>query len=278
MFLNIDFFIDTLIYSFIPLGLWISMRIMKYPDLAIEQIFVMGGVAFALMTKHSFPVYAIFIMLLVLSILLGLINGFIRYKLHVNAIILSLIMSYCYYSLSLYSMGRPNVSLINYYDFYSSSILLSSILIFIIIAILFTHYGLKTNIGNKIIATGCNENLSYDLGIKTVIYGGIGLSIAYFIILTGGAIYSLKLRNADISYGNGYLLMSIFIILVTRILDKRVCFIRNATLIVVFTILYSSILQFIISLNFPTELTRGFYALMLLLLAICAPKNEVKLL
>lgn len=278
MFLNVDFLIDTLIYSYIPLGLWISMRIMKYPDLAIEQVFVMGGVTFALLTQHNISLCGIVISLFTLSIILGLVNSFFRYRLGVNAIVLSLIMSYCYYSISLYSMGKPNISLMNYYDYYSSTILLLAIVVVLISTIIIIHFGIRTKIGNKVVATGCNEYLSRDLGIKTTLYGGIGLSISYLLTLIGGAIYSLKLRNADISYGNGYLLMSIFIILLTRIIDKRVNFARNSAFIVIFTIVYSFILQFIITLNFPTELTRGFYAIMLLILAICAPKNEVKLL
>jgi hypothetical protein len=72
--------------------------------------------------------------------------------------------------------------------------------------------------------------------------------------------------------------MANFIVLITRILDKRISFIRNALIIIIATCIYSLILQIIISLNFPTELTRGFYALMLLLLVVLAPKNEIKML
>jgi putative ABC transport system permease protein len=278
MILNIDFFVDTLIYSFIPLGLWISMRIMKYPDLAIEQVFVMGGGIFAIATQNNIQIFWILFLLLAFATTMGFVNSLLRFKLKINAIILSLIMSYCYYSLSLYCMGKPNLSVSNYYDFIDSKALLIIILVLLTIIVLAFHFFLKSNIGNKVIATGCNDSLSKGLGMKTMLLGGIGLSISYTVILIGGMLYSMKLRNADISYGNGYLLMAIFIVLITRILDKRINFIRNALIIITATCIYCIILQTIISLNFPTELTRGFYALMLLLLVILAPKNEIKLL
>jgi putative ABC transport system permease protein len=192
MIVNIDFLVDTLIYPFIPLGLWISMRIMKYPDLAIEQVFVMGGVIFAIATQSNIPTPFILLLLLAFAAIMGFINSLLHFKLRINAIILSLIMSYCYWSLSLYCMGKPNLSLSNHYDFIASeNILIAIVIIFAIIVVAF-HFFLKSNTGNKIIATGCNGSLSRGLEMNTAILGGIGISISYAGTLIGGALYSLK--------------------------------------------------------------------------------------
>jgi len=163
MILNLDFLLDTLIYAFIPLGLWISLRIMKYPDLAIEQVFVMGGVIFAIATQNNISLPLIFVLLLMFATSMGFINGFLRFKLKVNAIILSLIMSYCYYSLSLYFMGKPNLSLSSHYDFIDSKIILIAIVSILAIIITLFYFLLKSNVGNKVIATGCNDSLSNGL-------------------------------------------------------------------------------------------------------------------
>lgn len=276
-FINLNLFLDLIIYSLIPLGLWFSLRIMKYPDLAIEQVFVLGGVIFALCIESQANISVLLTTIVFSSIILGFTTSLIRYKLSINPIIISLIMSYIYYSISLVLLGKPNLSLSEYYNRLDSTFLLLLLLSFFCLITITTHFLLKSNIGNKVIATGCNSALSKGLGFKTFVYGGIGLSFSYLIILSAGAFYSVKLRNADISYGGGFLLMGLFVVLLSRIFDKRITLIRNAGIILLISSIYAIILQLIIILNLPTELTRGFYAIMLLFLVIISPKSNFKL-
>ncbi|MCD4771855.1 MAG: hypothetical protein K8R41_00560 [Bacteroidales bacterium] len=276
--LNLNLIIDVLIYSLIPLGLWISFRIMRYPDLAIEQVFVLGGVIFGLISEFTTNPLAIVPFFIIASIILGILISFFRYRLSLNPIILSLIFSYIFFSLSLFLMGRPNLSLLEYYEnnIPKNTLLVFALSILIVLSIAY-HYFFKSNKGSKVIATGCNPDLSKRIGLQSFLHGSIGISMSYFIVMIGGALYSLKLRNADISYGGGFLLMSIFIVLICRLFINRISFIKNALAIIFATLIYTVILQFIISLNFPSELTRGFYAIMLLLLVIFSPKSKIKL-
>lgn len=276
-FINLNLFLDLIIYSLVPLGLWFSLRIMKYPDLAIEQVFVLGGVIFALCIESQVNISYFIISIICSSIILGFVTSIIRYKLAINPIVISLIMSYIYYSMSLVLMGKPNLSLSEYYNRIDTKYLLFGVLTFFVITTIIASFLLKSNIGNRVIATGCNSTLSKGLGFKSFVYGGIGMSFSYFIILSAGAFYTIKLRNVDISYGGGFLLMGLFVVLLSRIFDKRITFIRNAGIILLISSIYAIILQVIIILNLPTELTRGFYALMLLFLVLLSPKSNFKL-
>lgn len=273
-FITLNLFIDVIIYSFIPLGLWFSFRIMKYPDLAVEQVFVLGGVIFGICMLKSVDYYIIPLIIISTSFLLGITNSTIRYSLRINPIILSLIMSYIYYSISLSIMGKPSLSYGSLIENQTSSTILIFLIILFIVITAVTHIFLKSNFGNKVIATGCNHSLSQGLGLRSYLYGAVGLSISYCIILSAGALYSLKLRNSDISYGGGFLLMGLFIVLLCRVFDKRISIIRNAVLILFTSLVYTAILQIVIIINLPPELTRGFYAIMLLFLVLLSPKSN----
>ncbi len=271
---SIGFWIDILIYLTIPFGLWISFRILRYPDLAIEQVFVLGGVLASVVISNNWHVIYIVPLIITFSFFIAYKSSFFRYRLKVNPVILSLIMYYGYYSLSLVLMGKPNLSIYQFFTRLSNLDLLLLISTFWIFVAAISFYFFKTKNGIRVVATGCNSGLIDKLGFRPFIYGGLGLALSYFIILSGGAFYSIRLMNADISYGSGFLLMGIFVVLFTRVFDKRVSVLRNLFFIFIVTILYSVVLQYIISLNFPSELTRGFYAAMLLFLVVVSPKKD----
>jgi len=53
-------FSDVAVYLGLPLSLWISFRIIGYPDLALEQLFVLGGVVYACGLANGWSILAIF--------------------------------------------------------------------------------------------------------------------------------------------------------------------------------------------------------------------------
>ena len=171
----INLIVDVLIFSLIPLGLWVSFRIMRYPDLAIEQVFVLGGVIFGLIVQSGLKMAYIFPTLIVVSFILGFIISFFRHKLELNPIILSLIFSYVFYSLSLCIMDRPNLSLIEYFEHIPKIHLLIITLLILLVLIISFHLFLKSKRGTKVIATGCNSELSKSLGLRSFLHGGIGI-------------------------------------------------------------------------------------------------------
>ncbi len=269
------FIIDFLIYAFIPLGLWFSFRIMRYADLAIEQVFVLGGVITALALNNYISLIFIPLILIFCSILLSTINSFLRYQFNIHPIILSLIMFYTYYSISLTLMKKPSLDLLT--EQINNQYLLTLLIIVYAFLFLFFIFFFKSKYGIQLKASASNVNLAQKLGINKIIFSTIGLSISYFCLLIGGMFYTLKLSNSDINYGTGLLLMALFVVVFTRFFNKRINILKNMLFILVVSMFYLMLLQIVIMLNVPTSLLRGIYAFFLLILIILLPKEEFKL-
>lgn len=269
------FLIDFLIYSFLPLGLWISFRIMRYPDLAIEQVFVLGGVITVLTANSNIPLIFTPLILILVSISLSIINSILRYKFNIHPIIQSLVMFYTYYSLSLTIMTKPNLDILNKHI--DNSSLLMFLLIFYSLLLIFYTLFFQSKYGVKLKASASNVKLAQNLGINRITFSTVGLSLSYLCVLIGGMFYTLKLGSSDINYGSGLLLMALFIVVFVRFFSKRISILKNILSILVTSIFYLMLLQVVIFLNVPTNLLRGIYALFLLLLIIFLPKDEFKL-
>lgn len=269
-------FADVLIYMFLAFGLWFLLKVLKYPDLSIEQIFVLGGVVFGISSNADNHFTVTLSIVFVIALILSIICSFLRFKIKLNPIIISLIMTYVYYSTSLYLMGKSGISIKNISDNNEFNYMMYSIILLITYSF-FLFFLFKSKFGLRIISIGSNEILANRLSISPFKYGTAGLFFAYFIILMGGVLYAYRIKNADISYGGGFLLMSLFIVLLTNIISKRINVFKILFAILLVSLLYSLLLQIIITINFPSELTRGFYAISLLVLVIAMPRDKMKL-
>ena len=209
------------LFSFLGLGVLISFRFFRFPDLTAEGSYPFGGAVVAtLLVAHLNPFLATAIAAGA-GALAGIATALIHTKFKINNIISGIIVMTAIYSINLRVMGRANTPLLDTASVYGDTVgwltrfglavqpgsvtniaLLLVVLVFVSLALVAF---LKTDLGLAVRATGENEGMIRSLGVNTDNTKILGLAISNAIIALSGALVAQNHGFADIGMGIGVL-------------------------------------------------------------------------
>lgn len=264
---------DTLVYLGLPLSLWISFRICRYPDLALEQVFGLGAAIFAVFAKKQAAVWPVLVILPVLAICLGFASCYLRNRCQLHPILISLAAAYMYYSASLIVLGTPNL-------FFGDSLEVPKQFAFVAVAAsVFACASLaiwalfRAKPGLSIVAAGCNWRLAKVYKLKPMMWQGVGMSIAVCLAMMSGALFAWRSGFADVNSGSGLLLVSIFAVFLTAMMQKRIHFLKNVLVLGASLAVFLFVLQLALNLGLEPQWLRGLTGAALLALLLIAPRG-----
>src|SRR5690625_2889031 len=102
-----------LIYAIMALGVYLSFRILDFPDLTVDGSFVTGGAVAAVSIINGTPPLLATIMGAVAGFMAGCITGMLHTKGKINPLLSGILMMIALYSINLRIMGNPQTSLLN---------------------------------------------------------------------------------------------------------------------------------------------------------------------
>lgn len=201
-----------LIYALVALGVYITFRILDFPDLTVDGSFTTGaGTAAIWMASGGNPWIGTIVAFFVGS-LAGLITGLLHTKGGINGLLAGIITMIGLWSINLRIMQRSNISLLGEDTIFTpleNERLMGTwasvgILAVTVLAIKFIlDYFLKTNVGTALQATGDNEGMIRSFGVNTDNMKILGLMISNGLVGLAGAIFAQYNGSADISMGVG---------------------------------------------------------------------------
>ncbi|SFD38154.1 putative ABC transport system permease protein [Lentibacillus persicus] len=227
-----------LIYAIMALGVYLSFRILDFPDLTVDGSFVTGAaVAAMLIVNGTSPVIAS-LMAALAGFVAGCLTGVLHTKGKINPLLAGIIMMTALYSINLRILGQPTLSMLNETTLFqqieslwaatgidaffngiltsmgldqtpSTWIIVFSMILVTLIIKLLTDYFLKTDVGLALRATGNNQKMirSFSANTDTLIVAGIGLSNA-LVALSGGLVAQLG-GFADVNMGIGMIIIGL---------------------------------------------------------------------
>lgn len=207
---------EASLYAFLALGVLITFRFFRFPDLTAEGSYPLGGAVAATLLVHGVNPFAATGSAIVAGALAGTATALIHTRLRVNNIISGIIVMTALYSVNLTVMGRPNVSLLAtpsvFDDFAAATGLADDIGATILLALLLVAGGaaalfwfMRTDLGLAVRATGENEAMIESLGVDTAWTKIVGLAISNAAIALSGALVAQDNGFADIGMGIGIL-------------------------------------------------------------------------
>lgn len=101
-----------LIFSLVALGVFISFRLLRFPDLTVDGSFPLGGAVCATLIALGWDPYSATLAATAAGALAGLATGLLNVKLKIMDLLASILMMIALYSINLRIMGKPNVPLI----------------------------------------------------------------------------------------------------------------------------------------------------------------------
>lgn len=259
-----------LLWGILGLGIYLTFRILKFPDMTTEGSFPLGGaVCVTLMNQGVNPILAT-----ILGMLSGMLAGFVTGLLYTKGkipTILSgiLVMTSCH-SIMLMVMKRANLglneiqTLKDFLPFSNDLNLLVLGLIAILLVISALIYFLYTRLGQAYIATGDNPDMAKSFGIDTDKMEMLGLIVSNGLIALSGALVSQQDGYADVSKGIGVIVIGLASIIIGEVLySTGLTLFERLIAIVVGSILYQFLITAVIALGFNTNYLKLFSAIVL---------------
>ena len=213
-------FLQGLSYAFVALGVYLSFRVLDFPDLTVDGSFPMGAAIAAVIIAGGGDPFLATLAGLGGGLGAGLITGLLNTKLKINALLSGILSMIALYSINLMIMGRANVSLLrvdgvfdkiaNLFALEATSVLTIIVLaVLAAIVLLLLTWFLHTQIGLAIRATGDNEQMIRGLGVDTNKTKLIGLSLSNGLVALSGALVAQDQGFADIGMGIGMIIIGL---------------------------------------------------------------------
>ncbi|OGD14748.1 ABC transporter permease [Candidatus Atribacteria bacterium RBG_19FT_COMBO_35_14] len=216
--MSISLFLHALeqgfVFGIMVLGVFITYKILDFPDLTVEGSFPLGAaVAAKVIASGGDPLWGTFLSMIAAS-LAGLFTGLLHTKLKLTNLLSGILTMTLLYSVNLRIMGKPNIPLLgkitllgkikDYFPNLSMDYLIPFFFLFIVVILKFIiDYFLSTEIGLTIIATGDNEQMIKSLGVNTDFTKIIGLCLSNALVGLSGALFAQYSGFADVNMGLG---------------------------------------------------------------------------
>src|SRR5690554_852079 len=268
-----------LAYALLAMGVYLTFRILDFPDLTVEGSFPMGASVTAIfIINGTNPFLATFFAFLA-GIMAGMITGVINTKLKIAGLLAGILTMTSLYSINLRIMGRSNIpllreaSVISIIESWGIPSRYVSMITFILIVLLvkaIIDYFLYTEIGMSIRATGDSPVMIETLGVNTDNIKIMGLGLANGLAALSGALVCQYQGFTDVGMGIGMIVIGLASVIIGEVVI-RTSRIPFATLgVILGSVIYRLAIALALQLGFaPTDLK--VVTAVLVILALGAP-------
>lgn len=198
-----------LLYALMALGVYITFRILNFPDLTVDGSFTTGGAIAAVMIAGGYSPWLATAAALVGGLLAGAVTGLLHTKGKINGLLAGILMMIALYSINLRILGRPNISLLNTDTIFTAISPIPLMIVIVVAAKLLLDAFLKTDLGLALRATGDNPRMIGSFGANTDRNKIVGISLSNGLVALSGAVVAQQGGFADISMGIGMIVIGL---------------------------------------------------------------------
>lgn len=212
-----------LIFGLVALGVYLSFRVINFPDLTVDGSFPLGGaVAAALIVAGVNPLLATAVAVAA-GAAAGALTAWLNVSLKIMQLLASILVMIALYSINLRVMGKPNVALINDPTVFSLFTidglpeywLKPLVLLAVVVAAkLLIDLFFASEAGLAMRATGGNPRMARAQGISTDRQTILGLALSNALVALAGALFAQSQGGADISMGVGTIVIGLAAVII----------------------------------------------------------------
>ena len=241
---------QSLIFAIMVLGVYISFRILNFPDMTVDGTFPLGAAISAKLLTLGVNPYLTLLVALVAGAAAGAITGLIHVKLKVKDLLAGILVMTALYSVNLRVMGKSNIPLFEEDNIFNTEYsMMITIVVLILISKFVLDYLLKTKFGFALKALGDNENLIVSLGLNEEKYKIYGLMIANAFVAFSGAVLAQYQGFADVGMGTGIIVIGLASIIIGDTLFGKRRRLAGTTIVIIGSILYRGVIAVTLSMG-----------------------------
>lgn len=273
------------LYGILGIGLFLSFRILRFPDMTIEGSFPVGAAVCVTAITHGVSPLVATLLAFVAGGLAGFATGILYTKGKIPVLLAGILVMTAIYSVNLRIMGKSNISLLNTHTLfdnhfvdslppYFNSIVIG--IITVVLTLLALTYFLQTNLGQAFIATGDNESMAKSLGVKTDQMKIIGLVVSNGFVGLSGGLLAQNNGYADVNMGLGVIVIGLAAVVIGEVVYGELTLSQRLIAVIFGSILYRIVILFVLQLGFNTNDLKLISAIVLAL-ALMLPVLKEKL-
>lgn len=241
---------QSLIFAIMVLGVYISFRILNFPDMTVDGTFPLGAAISAKLLTLGVNPYLTLLVALISGAAAGAITGLIHVKLKVKDLLAGILVMTALYSINLRVMGKSNIPLFEEDNVFNTEYsMMITIVVLILISKFLLDYLLKTKFGFALKALGDNENLIVSLGLNEEKYKIYGLMIANAFVAFSGAVLAQYQGFADVGMGTGIIVIGLASIIIGDTLFGKRRRLAGTTIVIIGSILYRGVIAVTLSMG-----------------------------
>lgn len=286
-----DFFISVveqgLIYGIMALGVYITYKILDFPDLGVDGTFPMGAAVTAALIKLGVNPYLTLLIAFAAGILAGICTGLIHVKFKVRDLLSGIIMMTGLYTVNLYIAGTNNVPLFSSQTIFRNDMItrifgekipawldIAITLVIVFICKILMDLYMKTKSGYLLRAVGDNDaivtSLAKDKGNVKI----LGLALSNGLVALSGCVFAQQSKVFDISMGTGALVIGLASVIIGLSFFKKLSFVKATTAVIVGSIFYKLCVALALKLAGATATKLVTAILFLVILVISVDRKK----
>lgn len=262
--------VQGIIWGIMALGVFITFRLLDFPDLTVDGTFAAGGAVTVILILAGVPAPLALVIATVVGLLGGLVTGFLHTIFGIPDILAGILTQISFWSINLLVLGGANkaVNVDKYHLIISLRNISSSMVTMLVftlasVSILYWYFG--TEQGSAIRATGNNPQMVKAQGINIDFMKVLALGLSNCLVAFSGGLMSQFQGFADIKMGQGAIVIGLAAVIIGEVISdvligKYMNFYIRLTFVVLGGVIYYLVIGLVMWLRMPTDLLKLFTA------------------
>ena len=291
-------------YALLAVGIYITFRILDMADLTVDGSFCLGMAVSAVFTVNGMAEFSL-IAGSIAGALAGCVTGILATKAKINPLIAGLITSTGLYSVNVYVLGAPNVTLLGIKKAFEhtqrfmfpgepgtdaaatmsakgmipasdiTKFVFAVMIVAVVVAILIAYF--KTESGLAMRAVGDNEQMSAASSIDVDFYKILGLAVGNALVALSGGMIAQCQGFADMTSGVGMVMIGLASVIIGEVFGGNRSVTAGLICSVLGSVVYRIIIQVALGANMEANSLKLISAIIVgLFMALPAIRTHFK--
>ena len=284
-----DVFLDTcistltqgLIYALLSCGIYITYKILDFPDLTVDGSFPLGAAVTAVLLTRGVNPWLTLAVAMAVGAAAGLTTGLIHVRLKVRDLLAGIITMTALFSINLQIAGsnlnveramktiftsKLAMGLMGSSTLMLRKLVISAALVLVVKLLLDLYF--RTKNGLLLRAVGDNDNVVTSLARDKGYVKILGLVIANALVALCGAVVCHEQRSFSATMGTGQMVFGLAAVIIGSTLFRRLGFVKGTTAAIVGSIVYKACIQLAITAGLPANLLKLITAALFLVILV----------
>lgn len=212
-----------LVFGLVGLGVFLSFRVLSFPDLTVDGSFPLGAAVSATLIVAGTDPFLATAVAMIAGAAAGLVTAALNLRFRILHLLASILTMIALYSINLRIMGKPNMALLaeptvlapfeglGLANLYVRPLFAG--VVTLLVALLLIRF-LASDMGLAMRATGANPRMARAQGIDTAAMTYLGMAISNALVALAGALFAQMNGFADVTLGTGTIVVGLAAVIV----------------------------------------------------------------